>query len=105
MSRQLDTPEKRRDYALNIGLKWIADSSLEKWFPFTAQELANLNAELTQLKAQRDALRESVALASHMIRLIGTTDCDRVDNIKRAEKWLKLAGPLLAATAQKQDKI
>lgn len=35
-----------------IGASWIKDSSLEKWFPITAEELADLkqqNAELMQL--------------------------------------------------------
>jgi hypothetical protein len=36
-----------------IGKAWSSNSSLEKWFPFTAQELAIL-------KAERDELRKAL---------------------------------------------
>lgn len=39
---------------LAIGKAWLEDSSLERWFPFTADELA-------RLKSERDELREVLA--------------------------------------------
>jgi hypothetical protein len=49
-------------------------------------------------RADIDELRECVALASHMIRRIGTTDANSSDNIRRADKWLAIAGKLLHKT-------
>lgn len=36
--------------AVNFKSQWDADSSLEKWFPFSAEELYNLRAELNTLR-------------------------------------------------------
>lgn len=33
-----------------IGKRWELDSSLEKWFPFTAEELAQLRARVKELE-------------------------------------------------------
>lgn len=56
------------------------------------------DGRLDRLKKEHSELRECVALASHMIRLIGTTDANSSDNIRRAEKWLAMAGKLLGKT-------
>ena len=44
-----------------IGQRWNRDSSLETWFPYTAEELTRLRAEL--VAAREDAERYRVARA------------------------------------------
>lgn len=54
---QIAAERERADRAeadAEMGRRWRADSSLETWFPYTAEELA-------RTKAERDALRERVA--------------------------------------------
>lgn len=41
-----------------IGQRWKRDSSLETWFPYTAEELVRLRAERDKLLGCRDELRE-----------------------------------------------
>lgn len=47
-----------------VGRKWRADSSLESWFPFTAEELKKAKSRIAELEAERaddDALRERMS--------------------------------------------
>lgn len=49
--------------AAEIGVKWNEDSSLEKWFPFDAEELAKLKAALGGLKMRLDIVEGQKAAA------------------------------------------
>jgi len=40
-----------------VGLRWKNNSSLEEWFPFTAESIARLEAECGSLRAQIKTLR------------------------------------------------
>ena len=41
--------EEKRRQMICIGASWYHDSSLEKWFPFSAEELTTLRAEVAAL--------------------------------------------------------
>ena len=43
-----------------VGLRWKNNSSLEEWFPFTAESIARLEAERGSLRAQVKTLREAL---------------------------------------------
>jgi septation ring formation regulator EzrA len=47
-----------------FGRQWQADSSLERWFPITANGYRKLQAERDQLKKENTALRAIVAIVS-----------------------------------------
>lgn len=52
------TPQERATIAAMFYEKWQNDSSLETWFPITAEELKQLRAELATAKAQIEKLGE-----------------------------------------------
>lgn len=56
--------------------------------------------ELAHLKAERDELRESVALARVIIERIGYISANDTDNIRRAEAWMKRTEPTHQSTSQ-----
>lgn len=49
---------ERAEADAEIGRKWRADSSLETWFPYTAEELTRLRAELAAARARLAALED-----------------------------------------------
>ena len=49
---------ERAEADAEIGRKWRADSSLETWFPYTAEELTRLRAELAAALADAERYRE-----------------------------------------------
>ena len=46
----IDEPTEEDERHMQIGERWEADSSLEKWFPFTAMELKRLQARVRELE-------------------------------------------------------
>jgi len=47
--------------AEQIGKAWLANSSLERWFPITAEELERLREEVRVLKSANNAICETRA--------------------------------------------
>jgi len=56
--------EQARKYIDSLPANWHEDSSLETWFPFTAQELAALRLRLEEAERER-AEWEAVAKSTH----------------------------------------
>ena len=50
--------ERLRELA-DIGERWRADSSLEKWFPLSAERITDLEAQITELKIERNLLAKT----------------------------------------------
>ena len=74
-------PEQPEDYEA-IGRAWCNNSSLEKWFPFTADELE-------YLKEQVNLLRQTNK-ASQVYRLAAEQKLQRVeDGIENARQWVE----------------
>jgi len=55
---------ERAEADAEIGRKWRADSSLETWFPYTAEELTRLRAELVAARVDAERYRELRRLAT-----------------------------------------
>lgn len=62
------------DDLVAIGAEWKKDSSLEKWFPFTAKELDDVKRErdmlkldINMLKAKHDDVLEIIRLVLHRL--------------------------------------
>lgn len=77
-----------------IGKAWLDDSSLERWFPITADELA-------RLKSERDELRAVLVAASRLVDALGTTKAEEYDTIKAAGAWLNDCRAILKRTEPK----
>ena len=56
---------ERAEVDAEIGRKWHADSSLETWFPYTAEELVRLRAERDALRAEVELWKERAYQLSH----------------------------------------
>ena len=54
--------------ALIIGRRWMKNSSLENWFPITAEELNRLHAEVEQLKTTNHQLEHGKYGRTQLIR-------------------------------------
>src|SRR5678815_1424430 len=51
LSSEEDSPN---NLALLMGIEWFKDSSLEKWFPISAEQIAKLTTENADLRAKLD---------------------------------------------------
>ncbi len=56
---------ERAEAEAEIGRKWHADSSLETWFPYTAEELTRLRAELVAARTDAERWRAVSAMMTH----------------------------------------
>lgn len=88
-----------------IGRRWNRDSSLEAWFPYTAEELTRMRAELSSVTAERDAIRELMncynlggwtdALAPMQRALTAEARADRLEAVMRRAvvfAWMRSTG-------------
>lgn len=68
MQAALTAERERADRAeadAEMGRRWRADSSLETWFPYTAEELVRLRAERDALRAEVELWKERAYQLSH----------------------------------------
>lgn len=81
-----------------IGREWCANSSLEKWFPFTADELTSLKTERIKLRSAIEGLNEQI----HLLR-----ETNRAAQLKRKEaehRAEQAERALSAARAQERER-
>lgn len=92
--------ECARDYINALPGNWLTDSSLETWFPLTAEEFE-------RTKTERDRLRQALKdLAHAYVNLLESGrdrivslggDCDSVEVMERGDPYLKKAREALAS--------
>ena len=65
-SIEKDWSDEAKERQRQIGVEWLEDSSLERWFPFTADELTQLRARVKELEAENQRLLDQIALREHL---------------------------------------
>lgn len=65
----VDAKERHRQ----IGLDWITDSRLERWFPFTAKELDSLRARVKELEEKLKIAVEELEYAGDTFSMADDT--------------------------------
>ena len=78
---QLHARAERAEADAEIGRKWRAGSSLETWFPYTAEELTRLRAERVAARADAERYRELRRLATQWPQTV------LVVNINTGHDW------------------
>jgi type II secretory pathway component PulM len=75
---------------------WREDSSLKTWFPFTAEEIDRLRAELARERERHQELREVATKAEQLFRLIRFKYGTLTPKMSRwVQEWLDSSNALL----------
>lgn len=95
----IDEPTEEEERHQQIGRMWTEDSSLEKWFPLTAEELTTLRARVRELE-ERLADQVSLTDAFRVSEANFDAACDKLKaRIRELEGALPDPTLILAASA------